>query len=103
MFDRKNDNACVSSEPQLACRGVSAGYGGDLIIKDISVTIPAGKITALIGPNGCGKSTLLKLLGNQLKGEHGQVTLGERDLDTFSARDFARQVSFLPQIGRAHV
>lgn len=97
MFDRKNDNVCGINEPQLACKGVSAGYGGEHIVKDISVTIPAGKITALIGPNGCGKSTLLKVLGNQLKNEHGQVTLGERGLDSFSARDFARQVSFLPQ------
>lgn len=81
----------------LACAGVSAGYGGPMVIKDIDVEIPAGKITALIGPNGCGKSTLLKVLGRQLTPTSGTVTLDAKALAKYKTRDFAHRLAFLPQ------
>ena len=39
---------------------VTAGYGGEPILKDLCFSIPEGKITSLVGPNGCGKTTLLR-------------------------------------------
>ena len=44
----------------LRADGVTAGYGGPPIIEDVSLTVLAGKITAIVGPNGAGKSTLMK-------------------------------------------
>ncbi len=44
----------------LAVDAVSVGYNEGLIIDGLTVEIPEGKITTIIGPNGCGKSTLLK-------------------------------------------
>ncbi len=76
---------------------MSAGYGGELIVKDVSLEIPDGKITALIGPNGSGKSTLLKVLGRQLRPAAGRVVLDGRETSSFGAREFARRLSFLPQ------
>lgn len=81
----------------LHCDSISAGYGGELIVKDVTLEIPQGKITALIGPNGSGKSTLLKVLGRQLPAASGQVWVGQRPLSSFGAREFARVLSFLPQ------
>lgn len=81
----------------LTCTEVSAGYGAELIVKDVTLEIPDGKITALIGPNGSGKSTLLKVLGRQLTPVSGGVDLDGRRISDFGAREFARRLSFLPQ------
>lgn len=81
----------------LSCRSICAGYGGEPIVRDVSLTIPEGKITALIGPNGSGKSTLLKVLGRQLRPDVGVVELDGRRISEFGAREFARRLSFLPQ------
>lgn len=44
----------------LACERLSAGFGDQLVLREISLSVPAGGITAIIGPSGCGKSTLLR-------------------------------------------
>lgn len=82
---------------QLRVVGMSAGYGGPLILNNVDLKIPHGKVTALIGPNGCGKSTLLRVLGRQLKPSGGEALLGERPIWSIPSREFARHVAFLPQ------
>ncbi len=47
-------------------RGVSFSRGNRLIFDDISLTVPRGKITAIMGPSGIGKTTLLRLIGGQI-------------------------------------
>lgn len=44
----------------LACEGLSAGFGDHLVLREVSLSVPAGGITTVIGPSGCGKSTLLR-------------------------------------------
>ena len=46
-------------ESLLTVRGVTAGYGGGDILKQVSIEVPEGGITCIVGPNGAGKSTLL--------------------------------------------
>ena len=58
--------------------------------------MPAGKITALLGPNGCGKTTLLKALCGILPAQ-GQVLLKERELLSLPAKHRARQLAYLSQ------
>lgn len=81
----------------VRAEAITVGYGGPEVLKDVSLDIPAGKITALIGPNGCGKSTLLRALGRQQPLSTGHVFLGERSIHEIPPRQFARHVSFLPQ------
>ena len=50
----------------LTCSGLTVGYGGPDVVKDVNLHLSSGQVTALIGPNGCGKSTLLKTLGLSL-------------------------------------
>lgn len=78
-------------------RNIVAGYGAETILNGVNISIPQGKITALIGPNGCGKSTLLSVLGRQLPTQAGQVEIAGRAVYDIPAREFARYVSFLPQ------
>jgi phosphate transport system ATP-binding protein len=52
--------AGAANGPALALNGVSCWYGGFRAVRDVQLTIPRNKVTALIGPSGCGKSTLLR-------------------------------------------
>ncbi|OKL54837.1 iron-dicitrate transporter ATP-binding subunit [Bowdeniella nasicola] len=81
----------------LAGHDITAGYGGVPVLSGVSVSIPPGRITALIGPNGCGKSTLLRVLARQLPPSCGVATLDGADCYGLAPRTFAAQVSFLPQ------
>lgn len=80
----------------LEIRNLSAGYPGNPVLKDISLTIPTGAVTVIVGPNGCGKSTLLKAITGILPAA-GSVTLEGRQLLELDRRELAKQVAFLPQ------
>ncbi len=76
---------------------LSAGYRKEPILRDLSLSIPAGHITVLLGVNGSGKTTLLKTLAGLLPARTGQILLGGRSLDAFSPRERASAVAFMPQ------
>lgn len=73
------------------------GYGTDKVLNDVSLSLPTGKITALIGPNGCGKSTLLNCFSRLLMPQSGTVFLGDNPINMLSSRQLARRLSLLPQ------
>lgn len=54
-------------------RGVSFSRGDRTIFDDISLTVPKGKVTAIMGPSGIGKTTLLRLIGGQLQPTSGEI------------------------------
>lgn len=53
---------------------------GKTVFKDVSITIPRGKITAIMGPSGTGKTTLLRLIGGQLMPSHGEVIVSNKNI-----------------------
>lgn len=81
----------------ISVQHLQVAYGNNTIIKDLSVTLPKGKITALIGPNGCGKSTLLKALARINKAKSGHVLLDETPLSEIPTKKLAQRLSLLPQ------
>ena len=81
----------------LTAEGVRLGYGDRHVIDGLDLTIPDGRITAIVGPNACGKSTLLRGLARLLPLSGGRVTLGGRDIARMSSREVARIVGVLPQ------
>lgn len=81
----------------IEVNGLTAGYGGQSILQGVSLTVPAGAVTVILGPNGCGKTTLLRVLARQVRPTGGAVRLDGRPLDHYGRREFARKVAFLPQ------
>ena len=82
---------------ELVAQDLSLAYQGNTIIQDLSLTIPAEKITVLVGANGCGKSTLLKGLARLLKPTSGGVYLDGKSILNRSTKSVARQLGLLPQ------
>lgn len=64
-----------SSESILEFRDLTFGYGERVILNGISLNIPRGKVTALMGASGGGKTTLLRLMGGQYRAQSGQLLL----------------------------
>lgn len=61
----------------LECKNLSKAYEkGNPVLKDFNLTLPAGRIVGLLGPNGCGKSTLIKLICGLLQPDSGSITVG---------------------------
>jgi len=68
----------------VVLRGVTCGYGDRIILEDIDIVVPRGKVIALMGTSGGGKTTVLRLIGRQLLPMKGQVLFDGRDLATLS-------------------
>jgi len=81
----------------LKTKALTLSYGDAIIIDDLDLTIPKGKITVFIGGNGCGKSTLLRSLARLLKPASGTVLLEGREINKLSTREVAKKLAILPQ------
>ncbi|MFT6774038.1 MAG: NitT/TauT family transport system ATP-binding protein [Paracoccaceae bacterium] len=63
---------------ELSLSGIGHSYGGSEVLSGIDLSIPAGKIVAIVGPSGCGKSTLLRLIGGLERPTRGEIVqIGE--------------------------
>lgn len=82
---------------RLEAADVACGYGGDDILRGVSLGVRPGELLAVAGPNGSGKSTLIRLLSRVLAPRSGKVTLEGRDLYEMPARDCAKALAVLPQ------
>ena len=107
----------LSLEPKIICRGgppwpphrdlntsinftgVSFTYpnASSKALDDFTITIPAGKIVAIVGPNGAGKSTLLKLLCRFYDPDEGTISIDNRDLTEVAVDDLRRLITVLFQ------
>ncbi|WP_250562770.1 ABC transporter ATP-binding protein [Sphaerisporangium fuscum] len=87
----------MSAGTGLGTHGLTVSYGGAPVVREVSVTVPRGAFTVIVGPNGCGKSTLLKALARVRRPDSGQVTLHGRDLWSYRAKEAARHLALLPQ------
>jgi branched-chain amino acid transport system ATP-binding protein len=94
----------LSAEPalrgaSLRADGVTAGYGGDPVIRTVSVRAAPGELVSIVGPNGSGKSTLLKALVGILHVSSGRVLVADADITNQQPEDIARAgVGYVPQV-----
>jgi ABC-type cobalamin/Fe3+-siderophores transport system ATPase subunit len=85
------------SSISLGTESVTLSYDQNIITQDLSIHIPEGKFSVIVGPNGCGKSTLLRAMSRLLKPQSGQVLLNGKNIHSLATRDVAKVLGLLPQ------
>lgn len=81
----------------IALHRVSVQLGQQPILKDITLELAGGAVTALLGPNGAGKSTLLRCIARDLDGASGEVAFFGREASQWSREHLARHLGMLRQ------
>jgi branched-chain amino acid transport system ATP-binding protein len=82
----------------LALADVVAGYGEATVLRDVSVSVPAGTVVALLGANGAGKTTLVRVASGLLRPRAGRVTLDDEDVTRRRPHELAgRGVCHVPE------
>ena len=81
----------------LAIRRLQFSRGARLVLREIDLTLAAGRVTAILGPNGAGKSTLLGCLAGLLSPDSGKIDIDGACLETLPGKERARRIAFLPQ------
>lgn len=76
---------------------LTLGYDKKIVAESLSVTLPDGELTVIIGPNACGKSTLLRALSRLASPLQGQVLLDGEAISRLSTKEVARRLGLLPQ------
>ena len=82
---------------RLSASGIRLAYDTRVIVDDLTISIPDGKITAIVGANACGKSTLLRALARLLKPQSGSVLLDGQEIHSIKTKEVARRLGLLPQ------
>jgi len=76
---------------------VTLAYDEATVIEELTVEVPEGRITSVVGPNGCGKSTLLRALARLMKPRGGAVYLDGTAISELPTREVAKRLGILPQ------
>lgn len=90
-------NAPVYPANLLQASELRLAHGSTTIIENLALTLPPGRVTAIVGPNGCGKSTLLAGLARLHAPGGGAVLLDGIDVQRLPAREMAQRLALLPQ------
>lgn len=80
----------MTSPTPLSVEGVTAGYRGHPVLRDVSFGVEAGQVVGLVGPNGAGKSTLLDVVCGSLRPSAGRIRLFDRDVTGLAVHRRAR-------------
>jgi ABC-type cobalamin/Fe3+-siderophores transport system ATPase subunit len=81
----------------IILKNVACGYGHKDVLKNISFTIKEAKFTCLLGKNGVGKTTLFKTILGLLPSQEGEILYDGMNSTSFSAKEFAQFISYVPQ------
>ncbi|SFB18889.1 ABC transporter ATP-binding protein [Cellulomonas marina] len=81
----------------LVAERLTLAYDDRVVVHDLTLEVPAGSFTVVIGPNGCGKSTLLRALARTLRPRDGHVLLHGRPIAEQRPKEVARRLALLPQ------
>ena len=81
----------------ISVKNLRVSYENNTIIEDMSLSIPKGKISIIIGANGCGKSTLLKTIARINKPKSGDIFINNKNIKKVKEKNIAKEVAFLPQ------
>ena len=96
-----NDATDDTPAPLVEIRDLHFSYGPNRIFRGINLSVPRGKMVAILGASGCGKSTLLRLIGGQARPERGSVTIEGQvvhELDTDALYAMRRRMGMMFQV-----
>lgn len=88
--------------PLVELRNLTFGYGDRVILDRVSLQVPRGKVTALMGASGGGKTTVLRLIGGQIRGQSGQTLFDGQDVGAMNVAQLyaaRRRMGMLFQFG----
>lgn len=94
---RKRFMTTATPLSRLQAEKIELRYADRTIVDELSLEIPDGGFTVVVGPNGCGKSTLLRALGRMLAPRSGRVLLDGNDIRSYRTKEVARRIALLPQ------
>ena len=86
-----------TSGDRLRAEAVRLAYDDRTIIDGLTLSVPDGKVTVIVGPNACGKSTLLRALARLLRPSTGHVILDGEQIHRLPTKEVARRLGLLPQ------
>jgi ATP-binding cassette subfamily C protein len=96
--DNLKDWTEISANADIICTNLNFHHIGRVaLLKDFSINIPGGKVTALIGKSGCGKSTLAKLIAGLYPLPSGNIRFGQYNQSDLSLECLRQQVLLVPQ------
>jgi ATP-binding cassette, subfamily C, bacterial len=88
----------ISPAAEIACTNLNFYHPGQVnLLSDFSISIPGGKVTAIIGKSGCGKSTLAKTIAGLYQPQSGSIRIGKYNLQDLSLDNVREQVMLVPQ------
>jgi iron complex transport system ATP-binding protein len=85
------------NQPLLRAAAVTLAYDEREVVHGLTLDVPPGRVTAVVGANGCGKSTLLRALARLMTPRAGSVLLDGRSIAELSTKDVAKRLGILPQ------
>ncbi|WP_108666248.1 ABC transporter ATP-binding protein [Euzebya rosea] len=94
---RSRRDQADAADAALTATGVSLAYDQRLVVDDLDVAVPRGKVTVIVGANACGKSTLLRGLARLLRPTTGTIHLDGHDIHRMPTKAVARRLGLLPQ------
>lgn len=98
LNDLKKPFAKISDTADIVCTKLNFNYPGQVdLLENFSLTIPGGKVVALIGESGCGKSTLAKLIAGLYSLTSGNIRLGNYNLQDLALDCLRQQIILIPQ------
>jgi iron complex transport system ATP-binding protein len=97
MIRHARSGVTQAEQPTLDAVGISLRYDARLVVDDLTLSLPAGKIAVIVGANACGKSTLLRGLARLLRPSTGTVLLDGDDIARLPTRVVATRLGILPQ------
>lgn len=89
--------AARASSASVEVRGVTFGYGGEAVVRDVTLAVGRGEFLGIIGPNGSGKSTLLRLMSGYLRPWAGEVRVEGQPVAAYEQCALGRLIGVVPQ------
>jgi ATP-binding cassette, subfamily B, bacterial len=105
LIDAKPQVIQIANQPvprlmgKVQFKHVHLSYTGkDIVLPDLSLTVPAHETIALVGHTGAGKTSIARLLGRFYEFQSGEILVDDHDIRTFNLEQYRRQLGFVPQV-----